>query len=167
MCVCPHGLADPFLQSTWEGPRGSPELRAEGGLCSGNTGDFPVCPDSVIPDQSSSRGGWIPVRPPCSLAMLCSVSCGAKAFHGQCHFFWNWGKVPGSWSWKSKVDVSSLSCNKVPEVEEGLLTSEDIKSPNFQKKSSPSAAGMVVRQPDLFFLCSRPLLFPLSLPRSL
>lgn len=65
------------------------------------------------------------------------------------------------------MNISSISCNKVPEVEEGLLTSEDIKSPNFQEKSSPSAAGMVAWQPDPYLLFSWPLLFPLSLAGSL
>lgn len=58
------------------------------------------------------------------------------------------------------MNISSISSNEVPEVEESLLSSEDIKKHNFWDKSSPSHAGMTVWQPDPFLLFSRPHFFP-------
>jgi len=52
------------------------------------------------------------------------------------------------------MNASSISYNEVPEVEEGLLSSEDIKRHNFPDKSSSSDAGMTVWQPDPFLLFS-------------
>lgn len=120
-----------------------PELPAEGGLCSGNSRDLPSlswllfltwAPPERDPCGAGGRSLW-------SLGMLHCQHCQAKAFRWQYHFFWSWRKVPSSWSWKSEVNISSMSCNKVLEIGEGLLTSEDIKSPNFQEKSRPSAGG--------------------------
>lgn len=165
MCVCPPGLADPFLQSTWQGPCASSCCALSSLLREGCVQDIAgissACPGSAVPDLSTCREGslwtlrqsWALWKPRLSVGKTISSETGEK--------------FPAAGAGKSKVNIKSISCSNVLEAEEGLLTIGDIKSPNFQEKSSPPTAGMVVRQPDLALLCSWPLLFPLSFTVSL
>lgn len=57
--------------------------------------------------------------------------CSTEACNGQYYFFWKLRKISSILSCKSGMNVSSVSSNEVPEVEEGLLSSEDIKRHNF------------------------------------
>lgn len=91
---------------------------------------------SVVPDPRTSQKGalcWVrEQRLSCSLGSLLSRrDCSTEACNRQYYFFWKLRKISSVLSWKSEMNVSSVSSNEVPEVEEGLLSSEDIKRHNF------------------------------------